>query len=96
MKGSAAVAINTRVTFKSTMYKRQKKVIRRLVSVYENYHLRTYTTKYVVAEPDGDMTRLIKSWNSLPNKYMEAFWNKTLRCHREFDEYVLEGSFMND
>lgn len=58
------------------------------------YLLETYATDDITAETDDDMIQRTQPSNSSPEEYAEALWNKALKCHREYDEYVLKRIFM--
>lgn len=83
-------AFSTRTALQSKWRKREKEGTLMSYSGAVNYFFETYARDDVITDTDSDMIRSSRPRSKSPMEYTEALWNKTRRCNRVCDEYVLK------
>lgn len=60
-----------------------------------NCLLQTYAANNFIAKTDAALRRYIPPSTVFPMKYAEALRNKSLKCSKVYDAYVLKGIFID-
>lgn len=94
MKWSAAIAFNACIATQSKSHWRPNEEA--VISYFGDviYFLETVATSDLILETDADMIQSTGPSSKLPTEHGEAFWNKTLRCHRVYEQYLPNGVFI--
>lgn len=56
------------------------------------YRLQTYAIDAFVSKTEGYMTHFAQIQNKQPTEQTEAVWNKSIRCNRLYEKYVLNAT----
>lgn len=84
-----AAALKSRVAQSSKSYKRQMEEKDWLWSGQLPPGI--YATDDVIAKVEDEALYFTQPSNMTPKEYAEALWIKELRCHHDYDEYVVKG-----
>lgn len=94
MKCPATAALNARIALRSELHMLQEKVEVTSYCEVDNYQLEMYATDDIIGEREADTMKFTQLSNKQATEYTEVLWNKALRYHRVYDEYVLKGIFI--
>lgn len=96
MKRSTNAALNACIELRSKSNKFQKGDKVTSDCKADNYLLEKYAREDDIADTKADMLPFIQAQSIWPPGYTQASWNKALRCHREYEEYVVKGIFIEE
>lgn len=96
MRRPAAAGLNARMSLKSRSHSCQQEDTVTFYCETVIYLLKTYAIDDIIAKRDAGMMPLPQPSNRAPTAYVEARWNRALRCDRACDECCLRGIFVKD